>query len=395
MSYYNESISFSPLKKSLIELAKLQLSRGDLSSAQNLATTMIKLDISASETALLLAEISYLKNSIAESIYHYKQILDLNKHDYDAFKSLIEMLNKSGNLAQANTFFQEYDGTGYPGYHFCKGLYNKFVNNPNEALNEFNICRRDYKWGKEAIYNMVRIFLNPDGETMGGNVMSSEDEENNQIVSTCTRLLNQVDPDSTFIETKILHAYVIMSTKSKNDIERGLEKFLEIITKQGEYIPALMGSAVGYMLLKQTPKARNQLKRISKIEFNSEFASDYETCWLLLSDIYIESGKFDMAMQLIKEVVKYNQSCAKAWEYLGFIMEKEASYKDAAVYYEKAWKLQEKNNLNVAYKLAFNYLKASRYVDAVDVCLDVLAKEPEFPKIRKEILDKARLELRK
>lgn len=32
------------------------------------------------------------------------------------------------------------------------------------------------------------------------------------------------------------------------------------------------------------------------------------------------------------------QSCYKAYEYLGFIMEKEQSYKDAAANYELAWK---------------------------------------------------------
>ena len=33
------------------------------------------------------------------------------------------------------------------------------------------------------------------------------------------------------------------------------------------------------------------------------------------------------------------QSCGKAWEYLGFISEKDQAYKDAAQSYEKAWNL--------------------------------------------------------
>ena len=32
------------------------------------------------------------------------------------------------------------------------------------------------------------------------------------------------------------------------------------------------------------------------------------------------------------------QSCSKAWEYRGFVAEKEHAYKDAATYYEKAWR---------------------------------------------------------
>jgi len=48
----------------------------------------------------------------------------------------------------------------------------------------------------------------------------------------------------------------------------------------------------------------------------------------------------------------------------------------------------------VGYKLAFNYLKAKRYVEAIDVCHKVLTANPEYPKIRKEILAKAREALR-
>lgn len=38
------------------------------------------------------------------------------------------------------------------------------------------------------------------------------------------------------------------------------------------------------------------------------------------------------------------QSCCKAHEYLGYIFEKEQSYKDAASSYEMAWKYGNKNN---------------------------------------------------
>lgn len=86
------------------------------------------------------------------------------------------------------------------------------------------------------------------------------------------------------------------------------------------------------------------------------------------------------------------QSCCKAWEYLGFIMEKEQSYQDAARNYENAWKFGNQNNpaigmnlpkhkfiiasqwkigFALGYKLAFNYLKAKRFVDAIDVCQKV------------------------
>ena len=46
------------------------------------------------------------------------------------------------------------------------------------------------------------------------------------------------------------------------------------------------------------------------------------------------------------------------------------------------------------YKLAFNYLKARRLVEAIDVCHTVLEKHPKYPKIHRDILDKARQGIR-
>ena len=46
------------------------------------------------------------------------------------------------------------------------------------------------------------------------------------------------------------------------------------------------------------------------------------------------------------------------------------------------------------YKLAFNYLKAKRFVDAIDVSHKVLSIHPDYPRIRKEILEKARSSIR-
>ena len=42
------------------------------------------------------------------------------------------------------------------------------------------------------------------------------------------------------------------------------------------------------------------------------------------------------------------------------------------------------------YRLAFNYLRAHRFVDAMLVCHRILEQYPQYPRIQKEILDKAR-----
>ena len=47
---------------------------------------------------------------------------------------------------------------------------------------------------------------------------------------------------------------------------------------------------------------RNQLKRVAKHSWNFEDADHLERCWLLLADIYIQGGKYDMATELLRKV---------------------------------------------------------------------------------------------
>lgn len=81
---------------------------------------------------------------------------------------------------------------------------------------------------------------------------------------------------------------------------------------------------------------------------------------------------------------------AKAEEFKGLIKEKERQYVEAANSYEKAWQISSKKNAGIGFRLAFNYLKANRYVDAINVGKDILKAYPQYPKVQKEIIEKAR-----
>jgi tetratricopeptide repeat protein 21B len=91
-------------------------------------------------------------------------------------------------------------------------------------------------------------------------------------------------------------------------------------------------------------------------------------CWLL---IYVTAGKFDLAQELLKKVLNHNKSCSKGWEYMGYIMEKEQSYDNASEFYVNAWTFCNETDPVIGFKLAFNYLKAKKYVQAIDVCHNV------------------------
>ncbi len=95
---------------------------------------------------------------------------------------------------------------------------------------------------------------------------------------------------------------------------------------------------------------------------------------------------------------------------MGYICEKEHAYQDAAMHYESAWQHSQMTSptigmhythrsmtsllSSIGYRLAFNYLKARQYMKAIDVCHQVLSKHPSYPKIRKDILNKARQSIR-
>jgi tetratricopeptide repeat protein 21B len=101
-----------------------------------------------------------------------------------------------------------------------------------------------------------------------------------------------------------------------------------------------------------------------------------------------------LVQELCARCLKYNRSCSRAWELLGSIAEREQAYKDAASHYEHAWQLSNEKDAAVGYKLAFNYLKASRSVAAITVAQAVLKNDPQYPKIKQDVLDKARAGLK-
>jgi tetratricopeptide repeat protein 21B len=190
-----------------------------------------------------------------------------------------------------------------------------------------------------------------------------------------------------------------MFTRVKGNVEKAVFLLTQIFERANNrnFVPALLALSQALIIQRQVTKARNQLKRIADIakkSYSPDWSDEFERAWLLLADIYIQNAKFDLASQLCHLAKDHNRSCGKAWELIGLIYEREASYKDAAYHYEKAWELCDHSNPAVGFRLAFNYLKAKRYVEAINVCHAVLDKNPEYPKIRKEVLEKAWSSLR-
>jgi len=114
-----------------------------------------------------------------------------------------------------------------------------------------------------------------------------------------------------------------------------MQIFINILEREKDYLPALLGMSIAFMLDKSTTKARNALKRIAKMPYSHDLAEEFERGYLLLADIYVQKSKFDLSEDLCNRCLKYNLSCGQAWETMGVIREREASYRDAAEMYEK------------------------------------------------------------
>ncbi len=91
-------------------------------------------------------------------------------------------------------------------------------------------------------------------------------------------------------------------------------------------------------------------------------------------------------------MIGYNKSCYKAFEYLGYVMEKEASYADACEYYESAYSFNKSPSLG--YKLAFNHLKAKNYTAAIDISEAISKEFPQFSAIKTDVYQNAISQIR-
>ncbi|XP_078391007.1 tetratricopeptide repeat protein 21B [Cetorhinus maximus] len=411
--YYKEGLGFVENDpKLMIELAQLYLAKGDSDVCEHLCMKLLKNVQNNNDVNMMMADLMFKKQEYEHALFYYRQLFQRSPDNFLVLSKLIKLFRKTGRLDKAPEFLElaERKSTrtvAEPGFNYCKGLYLWYTGQPNGALKHFNKARKDSDWGQSSIYNMIQICLNPDNEIVGGNQFeildedfsgeSNEKKETDQLaVRTAEKLLKEYHPQTQEEQEQriLLQNSCLMATNDRSKVETALDMFTEMASVKKDHIPSLLAVAQACVVLKLIPRARNQLKRITKINWNLKDAEEFEKSWLLLADIYIKAGKYDLATELLKRCLQYNQSCCKAYEYLGFIMEKEQSYMDAVTNYRSAWKCSNEANPAIGYKLAFNYLKAKMYVHAIDICHKVLKNHPTYPKIRKEVFEKARFSLK-
>jgi Tfp pilus assembly protein PilF len=304
-------------------------------------------------------------------------------------------------------------------------------------------------WGVLATEQMVSIYLSPDNDPLWAERDKDTLEDPaamaaiNESLKVAQRLLETSIPSATSPYWspyhEVLTAYILAGSRTKDSLEQAQQRLLALLGEPGaqdpatlgvafvspDFPPALMALATIQHLSKQGTKSKATLKRLLSLPIagfgggrsadaedddpataasnksgeaannnNAEWIDEWVKAYLLQADQLIDSGKHDQASVALDNALQLDASCGRAWEYRGAIAEKKSKYDSAADCYEKAWKCDYEQSPAIGYKISLNSLKAGQPLRAIDTAMKVLKAYPDYPKIRSEVLEKARAMVR-
>jgi len=92
--------------------------------------------------------------------------------------------------------------------------------------------------------------------------------------------------------------------------------------------------ALAFVYQKQAQRAKTILKRVNlKAIWQFEEAEYLERSWLLMAELYFQSGKTGICVELVNKVLVYNKSSVKGLELLSIVAEKEQKYGKFYIFY--------------------------------------------------------------
>ncbi|XP_068984486.1 tetratricopeptide repeat protein 21B-like [Bombus flavifrons] len=404
ITYYKEALNHKPADvNALLSLAKLYMQTNNLDRCAQSCTALLNADPNNEAASIMMADLAFRKVDFDTAAFHFRQLLLKQPTYWTALARLIEVSRRTGDMDDLEEWLHRAElgmsGANLTsGYYYCAGLLDWRMGRLNSALRQFNFARRDPEWGQQAIYNMIEICLDPDDDSSLSNEIFNDDDAEYQdsrtmALKTAYRLLQELNPKGSpheMLTHRLLSNFFLLATKQKSNVEKALQDCTALASQEAlrDHVGPALGMAMAHILLKQTPRARNHLKRVSKNTWTFEDAEYLERCWLLLADIYVQSNKYELANDLLRRVLQHNATCVRAHELSAYIAEKEQNYREAASQYSEAWKFGGKSKLSVAYKLAYCSMKAKAYADGIEACNEVLKQSPDYPRIKKEILEK-------
>ncbi|KAJ8668598.1 hypothetical protein QAD02_010261 [Eretmocerus hayati] len=405
VDHYKETLAHKPNDiRALLSLAKLYMQMNELEKCTQYCQILLNADPNNEAACVMMADLAFRKVDFDTAAFHFRQLLLQKPTYWTALARLIEVSRRTGNIDDLGEWLLRAEAamdTARPieaGFYYCSGLLGWRTGRVNAALRSFNAARRDPEWGQQAIYNMIEICLDPDDESALSSELFSDDYDSDNpksaALKTAQKLLQELNPKGSpheMLTHRLLGNFYLLATKQKHNIERALNDCTALASQESlrDHVGPALGLATAHILLKQTPRARNHLKRVSKNTWTFEDAEYLERCWLLLAEIHVQSGKFELAGELLRRVVQHNATCVRAHELWGLVAEKEQAWREAASRYGLAWRYGGKLKLNIGYKLAYSCHKARKHAEAIEACLEVLRANPDYPRIRRDIMDKS------
>ena len=296
-----------------------------------------------------------------EIIKPLKDFLKVQPNNYKVLERLIAVLRRMGLLDEVPAYLASAEkndkrSIAHSGYHFCKGLYARYTNDIIQAIQHFNLSRKDVKssYGEDSLIHMVELYLNPDQDGIwtaaieeggGGGSPSSRGRSSSSYVSDST-LENLRVADVLLDELKpicrdkrrlvVLECYSLMATRLKHKVDQAMNSFIDLLESDAEYLPAILGMATGFMIDKNQHKARNILKRVGKMDMLHHDGEDFEKANLFLAKFSADKTKNDnQTQELCKKCLVNNKSCSQAWDILGTSYERDMDFVHACECYEK------------------------------------------------------------
>jgi tetratricopeptide (TPR) repeat protein len=179
LQFLEEALRYHPhCAKALLALGKLYKLQHQVETAIVELKKVVMINDSATivEALLLLVDCIYTTSSDAAAAveplltYIDTHCTTSRKMNYILLEKTIVLLRRAGRLADVkvvlmNIESREKHSKYYlqdAGYHYCVGLYNRYINDISKAILEFNYCRRCSTWASKALTHMIELYLNPD-----------------------------------------------------------------------------------------------------------------------------------------------------------------------------------------------------------------------------------------
>ena len=390
---YNDCLKRSSQHaEAMLAIARINQNQGNNEMCQQLCTKILKIDPSNEEATYMQANLMLMKDQTEGAMESYIQLLEKEPDNFKVLANLIELFRRAGRITDIQKFLenaeQKTQRSKMAGLSYCKGLFSRYNSEPQKALRELNFARFDNFYGESAIQNMIEIYLNPANDMIYSSILETDYGTTPENVQAAKELVEELKVKG--LDTSIIECQILIAAKQKAELEQAQKLLKVILQKNSQYVPGNVSMGLCLFILKKSSDARNYLKTVVKNDYQLQYADYFEQAWILMADYYISVNKYDLAEGELKKCLKYNKSNIKAEELMGLIKEKEKAYVDAATHYFKAFEMSNKKNGGVGFRLAFNYLKANRLVDAINVGKEILKVYPNFPKVKSDIIDKAR-----